>query len=132
MGKVILPGDIEIRFPGESGDVSDSYHTFNEIYAARCSLFAALMLAYPDKSYISRLHADGSSYDGWFLAGMNLDAGPISYHLPDHMLAWFGDTAVSVLDVAPEWDGHTSEDVLYRLATFCAGSKLLEHKDECE
>ncbi len=97
------------------GKVSDGYHSFDELYEHRCMLFIALMSAYPELSWKSRKHSDGSSYDGWFIAGMNLPAGQITYHLPNRL---WDLTKVKELSCAPEYDGHTSKDVIRRLEVF--------------
>lgn len=99
-----------------NGQASDGYHTFDELYDHRCTLFVALMRAYPALSWRSRLHADGTGWDGWWIGGMDLSSGTVTYHLPDS--AWGlldGANGIRTLDMAPEWDGHTSEDVLLRL-----------------
>jgi len=95
-------------------DISDGSHTFSELYSHRCTLFAALMKAHPDISWKSKLHADGSSFDDWFIAGMNLPSGAITYHLPIEQF-WDRTSTISELEKAPEWDGHTSDDVVKRL-----------------
>lgn len=114
--------------PCDPNTVSDGYHTINEIYEHRNLLFIALMKSNPSKVWRSRLHDDGSSYPGWFVAGMSLPLGwssltPISYHLPDRL--WDLLDNVPVLDVAPPFDGHTSEDVLKRLEQWVAGTRIL-------
>ncbi|WP_436351294.1 hypothetical protein [Escherichia coli] len=38
------------------GEVSDGYHTFNELYAHRVRLFSSLMHAYAELSWWSRKH----------------------------------------------------------------------------
>jgi len=96
----------------QHGQVSDGYHTFDELYEHRCLLFAALCRAYPSMSWKSKLHADGSSYDGWFIAGMGLPTGQITYHLPVEMWPL---THARVLVQAPPWDGHTPQKVCERL-----------------
>jgi hypothetical protein len=101
------------------GDVSDGHHTFDELYEHRCTLFAALMISHPACSWRSRLHADGSSWDGWWIGGIDLHGGTITYHLPEEKWALLDGTAVRTLDRAPEWDGHTSEDVVRRLTVWC-------------
>lgn len=96
------------------GEVSDGYHTFNELYDHRVILFICLMKSYPEISWRSFKHEDGSSIEGWFIAGMHLPTGKITYHLPEKH--WDDLTGyVEPLDHAPEWDGHTSKDVLNRL-----------------
>lgn len=96
------------------GEVSDGFHTFNELYAHRIALFIALAIHIPG-AWKSRLHADGSCLEGWFIAGFTTPAGPITYHLPD--AEW---DAFPVQDVprAPQWDGHTAADVVERLRAF--------------
>lgn len=103
------------------GNTSDGYHTFNELYDHRHALFICLMKAYPELSWYSRKHPDGTEWDGWFLAGMHLPQGDISYHLPDSWMILMPD--LPYLEKAPEFDGHTSEDVVSRLRAFSWRSK---------
>ncbi len=101
-----------------NGYTSDGYHTFNELYAHRNELFVALMQenGCKDKAWFSKKHADGTMFEGMFIAGLNLPAGVITYHLENKYLRNF--RFIKELDKAPEWDGHTSEDVIYRLGLF--------------
>lgn len=107
----------KILIPCEVGEVSDGYHTFNELYQHRHTLFIALMRAYPEISWRSRLHHDGSKFEGWFIAGMDLNGKQITYHLPDTDEYWqlLNHIGIKELDKAPEWDGHTSGEVVRRL-----------------
>lgn len=106
-----------------NGDLSDGSHTFDELYEHRFALYIALCKQLATKegleSYVWRspLHSDGSSYEGWFLLGIEKGAGcQITYHLP---LAKWDECGFAVtLDRAPEWDGHTPADVLMRLKVF--------------
>lgn len=95
-------------------NTSDGYHTFKELYDHRIALFIALMRAYPHLSWCSRKQSDGTTMEGWFIAGMNLPNGQISYHLPDEAWYKFGPE-INTLEQAPEWDGHTSADVVKRI-----------------
>jgi hypothetical protein len=97
----------------EKGQVSDGYHTFDELYDHRCHLFIALMRSNPGLSWRSKLHSDGTGYPSWFIAGMRLVSGDITYHLPLWM--WSMLDGITTHDRAPEWDGHTAADVLKRL-----------------
>lgn len=102
-----------IKVP-DVGEVSDGHHTFNELYDHRHALFMALMAAHPEMSWRSKQHEDGSMWEGWFIAGMELPNGMITYHMPEanwHLL----DGIVQTLDKAPKWDGHTAEQVVERL-----------------
>jgi hypothetical protein len=111
--------DRTLILPCPVGQVSDGFHTFHELYDHRHTLFVALMNSHPDLSWKSRQHDDGTMYAGdWFIAGMNLPTGDISYHLEGR----FWELArVKALDRAPAWDGHTPEDVLVRLASWQPG-----------
>lgn len=101
-------------------DVSDGYHTFNELYEHRHMLFMNLLqLKWDlnhDDAWKSKVHNDGSSYEGWFIAGMDaLKGKPITYHMP---MEYYDLCPGNELDKAPEWDGHTSADVIKRLKDY--------------
>jgi hypothetical protein len=104
------------------GDMSDGYHTFNELYEHRHMLFIALGNQEQLKSWKSRKHDDGSSFDGWFIAGINLKSGVITYHLPE--CHWNLCINFEELEKAPKWDGHTSDDVLVRLREFIRQERM--------
>lgn len=106
-------GKITIDVP-DTGKISDGYHTFDELYAHRILLFVCLLKSYPSISWKSKFHDDGSSFDGWFIAGMMLSSGDITYHIPDRY--WDMLEKIKVLDNAPKWDGHTPDDVIKRLS----------------
>lgn len=108
-------------------DFADEYHTFTELYEHRHALFAALCKIYdgyitplgatPVRAWKSKLHADGTMYEGWFIAGLrrkNIDNTELqlSYHLPERY--WDNISALE-LPRAPEWDGHGSKEVIERL-----------------
>lgn len=100
-----------------TGETSDGYHTFNELYEHRCILFMKLckhLFLYTDKKvWKSKLHSDGSSFEGWFIAGIGVEQGDqITYHLP---LKYWDAFKATEHNHAPLFDGHTSDDVLERL-----------------
>lgn len=107
----------EIVFEGESIQVSDGYHTMDELYEHRIILFIVftkIMASFGNIVWRSKKHSDGSSFDGWFILGVHKEKGKqITYHLPDSM--WDEVSFAETLDLAPEWDGHTSKDILERL-----------------
>jgi hypothetical protein len=106
-----------IKLTGDFNKIYDGYHTTDEIYAHRILLFITLMKTYPGISWKSRNHEDGTSYDGWFIAGMNLSSGDISYHIPEQY--WNMLDKIPTLEKAKPWDGYTSEDVIKRLHNWC-------------
>ena len=107
-----------LLIPCNPGQVSDGYHTFDELYDHRCTLFVALMAAHPQLSWMSTKHDDGSMFDGWFICGMDLPTGTVTYHLPAQMIGLAQDTGAKVLPSAPKWDGHTPADVVARIREF--------------
>jgi hypothetical protein len=110
-----------LLIPCAPGEVSDGYHTFDELYSHRNTLFIALMSLRPSKSWVSIVGDDGKGEPGWFYAGMELPEGPVSYHLPDNLWGIALCTGCKTLDKAPPWDGHTAEDVLGRLVRTVTG-----------
>jgi hypothetical protein len=107
-----------IRIPCEAGEVSDGYHTFNELYDHRFTLFLALMKSNPEISWISRRHHDNSIWEGWFICGMDLPSGSVTYHLPNKMFDLACKTGAENLPVGKKWDGHVSRDVLERVKSW--------------
>lgn len=105
--------------PEVTGETSDGYHTFNELYEHRAILYIRLcrllVFEWGFDVWRSKLHSDGSSYEGWFIMGIFSKKGDqISYHLP--IDKWEMTRFAKTLDQAPEFDGHTPSDVLKRLA----------------
>ncbi len=105
-----------------SGLVSDGYHTFDELYEHRNTLWIELcklldrMHSVPGYREVWRtnVHSDNSSIAGWFLLGFRTwYGGQITYHLP--ISKWEECNFAETLDKAPDFDGHTSQDVLERL-----------------
>jgi hypothetical protein len=104
---------IAVSIEGGVGEVSDGFHSFNDLYAHRHALFIALMYCNPELSYRTRRHADGTEWSGWFLAVMNLPNGQVSYHFPESY--WDQLDGIPIVEQSPSYDGHTSQDVLDRL-----------------
>lgn len=115
-GMSLTPEQASFNLPEgiSTGQISDGYHTFDELYAHRVRLFSTLMCAHPDKSWWSFKHHDGSVWDGWIIAGIDTPAGPATYHLPVSEIEFFNE-GVRQLRRGKEWDGHTADDVLERL-----------------
>lgn len=98
----------------------DGFHTFGELYDHRISLWIQVCsYAWIDaKNFVwrSKNHSDGEPAFGgtWFLLGIGKEKGEqMTYHLP--IDRWDECEFADTLDKAPEFDGHTSDDVLERL-----------------
>ncbi len=105
----------------DKGEISDGYHTFNELYAHRDNLFILccyhLRFNVENRIWKSKKHSDGSMYEGYFILGVTgKGIKPISYHLP--MTLWDKCPFAEELLLALPWDGHTSEDVLERIKEY--------------
>jgi hypothetical protein len=101
----------------DTNKISDGYHTFGELYEHRIVLYIALCRLLDqtgiEKVWKAKKHSDGSEWDGWFILGIGLPKGSqITYHLP---ISKWDECGFVELEKAPEWDGHTSVDVLTRL-----------------
>lgn len=91
-----------------SGDFSDGYHTFNELYYHRMILFAVICKQNEKLAWKSWLHHDGTMYDDYFIVGIDTPLGQYSYHY--HKKYW-DEFDVKELPNAPEWDGHEPKDI---------------------
>lgn len=89
-----------------SGETSDGYHTFNELYDHRVLLWINFCLMNIDKCYLVPNH-----FEGWFLLGMKTSWGQISYHCPNKYYGMIEKVKIE----HPEFDGHTSKEVIERL-----------------
>jgi len=106
----------------DTNKISDGYHTFDDLYKHRTMLFMVVCRLVADgyiefECWKSTKHHDGSEYEGWFIMGLRSIEHPemnITYHLP--MACWKDCGFAITLHNAPEWDGHTSNDVLMRLS----------------
>lgn len=111
----------EVLPPEVSGETSDGFHTFNELYEFRLLYNAALFNEWAAAGrygvHKSWRHHDGSECfgGGWFIVMAQLPTGQVSNHYPAEDWPLF---AVPERDRAAEWDGHTAADVAVRLRAF--------------
>lgn len=98
-----------------TGDTSDGYHTFNELYHHRAILFSVICNTHPDIAWKSKRHHDGTMYDGMFIVGINTPEGQATYHYD--IDPYYGLFHVKELEYAQEWDGHTPDEAIRRIGT---------------
>ena len=106
-----------LRAEREKGEVSDGYHTHNELYHYRM-----LYNAHAARGWVAQglpvvkswRHADGDLCfgGGWFIVTATLPTGQVSNHYEEKHWDLFD---VPEVVLPPEWDGHTPEDVADRL-----------------
>lgn len=104
-----------IAQPPITGDTSDGYHTFNELYHHRAVLFSVICNACPDIAWKSKRHHDGTMYDSMFIVGIDTPDGQATYHYD--IEPYWGMFHVKELEFAPEWDGHTPDEAIRRIGT---------------
>ena len=91
------------------GNISDGYHTFDELYNHRMILFSIICNTYKDKAWKSWKHDDGTMYDDYFIVRITTDKGDYSYHYHKDNWGYFN---VKEIEFAPKWDGHTPKDIV--------------------
>lgn len=115
------------------GDVSDGYHTFDELYEFRMLYNAAFfnelaaqanITGAGKQSYLvhkSWKHSDGELCfgGGWFVVVAQLPTGQVSNHYQAEHWDLFNVPAMSM---AAPWDGHTPQDVINRLRDYLSGT----------
>lgn len=98
----------------DMGEVSDGYHTFNELYYYRMLYNAAFFNLLP-KEWVhksKRHHTEECFGGGWFIVMANLPTGQISNH---YELKDWDLFKVPEKEFADEWDGHTPQEAAERL-----------------
>lgn len=96
------------------GELSDGYHTFNELYHHRAILFSVICNIHPHLAWKSKKHHEGDMYDGMFIVGIETPKGPATYHYD--IDPYWNMFHVKELARAPKWDGHTPEDAIGRIS----------------
>ena len=106
----------------DMGEVSDGYHTFNELYEYRMLYNAALFNEFAKQGlydvHKSRKHSNGEYPFGdsnWFIVMAELPTGQISNHYEMKDWSLFD---IPEKEVANVWDGHTPKGVADRLRRF--------------
>ena len=96
-----------------TGETSDGYHTFNELYHHRAVLFSVIVANYKDRAWKSVRHHDGTMYDGMFIVGIDTPDGQATYHYD--IDPYWDMFDCKVREFAPEWDGHTPAQAIERI-----------------
>ena len=103
----------------DKGNISDGYHTFNELYEFRkaynVALFNEFALQNKYDAHKSSRHNDGQLCfgGGWFIVVAVLPDGQISNHYESK--DWDLFKIPETIMAKYEFDGHTGQDVINRL-----------------
>lgn len=102
------------------GEVSDGFHSFNELYHYRMLYNAAFFNSLEGKYNVHKSvrHSDGEPCfgGGWFIVMADLPTGQVSNH---YRIEEWNLFKVPIKDKADIWDGHTSVEAANRLYEFC-------------
>lgn len=111
------------------GEISDGYHTFNELYRYRMLYNAAFFNALAKQGSIkmckSRKHSDGEKCfgsDDWFIVMAILPTGQISNHYESEYWDLFN---IPEREIAFEYDGHTPNEAADRIERYLKGDSNL-------
>jgi hypothetical protein len=111
-----------------SGEISDGYHTFNELYYYRMLYNAAFFNLLP-KEWVhksKRHHTREECFGGgWFIVMAELPTGQISNH---YELKDWDLFQVPEKEFADEWDGHTPQEAAKRLHEYLRQKQPVEKK----
>ena len=114
----------------KSGEASDGYHTFNELYDYRMLYNAAFfnkLACYDNQAsgswkveydvHKSQKHSDGEDCfgGGWFIVMAELPTGQISNH---YEMKYWDLFKIPEKEKANVWDGHTPKEAADRLREF--------------
>lgn len=126
----VLKNSISFYYPETKpevpkGEISDGYHTFNELYRYRMLYNAAFFNALAKEGSIkmckSRRHSDGEKCfgsDDWFIVMAILPTGQISNHYESEYWDLFN---IPESEIAFEYDGHTPNDAADRIERYLRG-----------
>ena len=116
---MIIGKDINLPDGIKVGDISDGYHTFNELYEFRKVYNATLFNEWAKQKkyqvHKSKKHYEGDDCfgGGWFIVVAVLPTGQISNHYKLNDWELFKVPAYN--KALFKFDGHTPHDVLERL-----------------
>ena len=65
---------------------SDGLNTYNDLYEHRTALIVFSMVSNNAISWMAKYGEDGTEYKGFFVGGMKLPTGQVTWHLP--MIVW--------------------------------------------
>ena len=130
----VLKDSISFYYPEDKpeipkGEISDGYHTFNELYRYRMLYNAAFFNILAKDGSIkmckSRKHSDGEKCfgsDDWFIVMAILPTGQISNHYESKYWDLFN---IPEKEIAFEYDGHTPNEAADRIERYLKGESNL-------
>ena len=115
---IAIKNTISLMLADKTGQVTDGYHSFDELYEFRKAynaiLFNEWASVYKYDVHKSYKHSDGEDCfgGGWFVVSAQTPFGQITNHYRNEDWDLF---EVEIKEKANEWDGHTPKEALERL-----------------
>jgi len=104
----------EPKVAKDPGEISDGYHTFSELYAARHILFVNVCLMSPNIAFWTHRSKEGEVMDGWFILGLQSSNEQLTFHLPVEYLHYVKGV-IKEVERNKLYDDHGGVEVLERL-----------------
>lgn len=111
-----------------SKDISDTRHTFRELYRRNWVIFSVLCNLLPDLSWKSKKHFDNENdpmFDGDFIVGINTPKGIATLHIK---LEYWDLFQIPEIERAPQYDHYSNEDVIQRLLSLSENIETVKQK----
>ena len=108
--------------------VSDTHHTFDELYLQRLYLFSIICHQNKGIAWKSRKHFDEENdpmFEGDFIVGLNTPEGPASYHFK---IGFWDLFDVPEILNAPKYNGYTNQEALERLRSLIKNNNIKKSK----
>lgn len=91
-----------------TGQISDTYYTFEELYYHQMILFSVICNNNKDLAWKSLRNRDGTNHEDCFIVGIETKLGDYTYQFKKEYWKHF---ELKELDYALEYDGHKPKDI---------------------
>ncbi len=105
----------EKTFKIVDGEISDGYHTFDELYDHRCLLYLTWLVQEQRLGSERRVYFVRNHYPNWDLLVAYINDEQVSYHIRIYYRDILEKHFKEVDEKEHEFDGYTPEDVADRL-----------------
>lgn len=133
----------DLNLGNDTNYISDGSHTYGELYHHRAVLFASLvsivtkarlLTSYgkndkPEHIYCwkSKLHDDGTMFDGYFIVGIKTLEGMATYH---YDMKYWDMFDCQEIERAPEFDGHTPDMAIERIGKMFLRDNYIPYEED--
>ena len=116
----IIKEDYEFeKNSGMGSHLKDDFHSMSELYFHRMVLFATICGLAKKQGHAvwrSKLHADGTMFDDFFIVGVTTPLDDYSYHY--QLKYWDYFSMAEEIPNAPIWNGQKADDLHMLISLF--------------